>query len=105
MVRRTYLRRLNVNGRRFRRVIVDSHYEKRHAESVTDSLVLELVQGLNGLFLPLIKELPTGYLVFVTELTHASGKPYRLVWTYHPAHDYLGVINCFRIKEKRHGEK
>lgn len=37
-----------VNDRLFRRVIIDTHYEKKHRESVDDSIVLGLVQALDG---------------------------------------------------------
>jgi hypothetical protein len=94
-----------MNGKSFRRVIIDSHYEDRHAESVSDALIMDLIKELKGLFFPMTKELATGYRVFVTEPVWAKAKPFRLVWTYHPDEDYLGVINCFRVKEKRHGKK
>ncbi len=103
MVRQIYLKRLVVNGKRFRRVIVDSHYEERHPE-LNDKTVLGVVEALSGLFFLYEKMLPSGYLVFVTEPVWADAKPYRLVWTYHPENDYLGVITCFRVRKKNYGK-
>lgn len=47
-MRRSYPAQVVVNGRLFRRVVIDSHYEKKHRNSVNDSIVLGLVQALDG---------------------------------------------------------
>ena len=49
-MRREYALRLKVNGRSLDRVVIDSHYEKKHSNVVNDALILDLVKHLNGHF-------------------------------------------------------
>jgi hypothetical protein len=47
-MKREHPLRLTINGRALNRVLVDSHYEIKHHQSINDSLILELVKSLNG---------------------------------------------------------
>ena len=47
-MQREYLLRIEINGRKLNKVIIDSHYEQKHADSMNDVLILELVKTLNG---------------------------------------------------------
>lgn len=49
MERRSYkIDPIVVNGRFYSEVIIDSHYEEKHSENITDELILSLVVLLNG---------------------------------------------------------
>jgi len=101
-MRREYWLQVSINGRIFRRVIIDDHYEQRHRSSITDGIIINLIRNLSGKdFLPEIVR-STGYSIFVTDPLWVGSKPYRLVWTTHPDKDYIGVINAYR---RRYGKK
>jgi hypothetical protein len=90
-----------MNGRRFRRVIIDPHYELKHRSTVNDEIILALVQDLNGrVFVPAGYDL-NGSEYFVRDPAYLYLKPYRLVWVLHPDHDYVGIVNCFRRSRGR----
>jgi hypothetical protein len=93
---REFSLKVTVNGKRYDRVLIDSHYQERHHESVHDFLVLRLVKMLEGAFFQPESILPSGYEIFVNDGWVLNGVPYRLIWTTHPEKDYLGVINAFR---------
>lgn len=101
-MRREYWLQIFINGRRFKRVLIDDHYEQGHRTSMTDALMIDLIKNLAGQdFRPELVR-PSGFSIFVTEPLWFEGKPYRLVWTTHPDKDYIGVINAFR---RRYGKK
>ena len=87
-----------VNGRQFHRVIIDTHYEKKHADAINDKLILELLELLDHQeFRPQdIDE--EGFEYYVIDHMYHKGKPYRLIWLLHPEENYIGVINAFRRK-------
>jgi hypothetical protein len=75
--RRRYSVRLVVNDRQISEVIIDSHYERKHRESVNDEIILELVRKLDGrMFDP--DDEDDEYQYFKTEPIEYSGKNYRL---------------------------
>ena len=39
---------ITVNGIKVVQVVIDSHYEKKHSDHITDSLILCLVHKLDG---------------------------------------------------------
>ncbi|OFZ83074.1 MAG: hypothetical protein A2583_12710 [Bdellovibrionales bacterium RIFOXYD1_FULL_53_11] len=39
-MRREYWLQVSINGRIFRRVIIDDHYEQRHRSSITDGIII-----------------------------------------------------------------
>lgn len=88
------IRPVKINGIKITKVIIDSHYEKKHSVSVNDSLILTLVQKLDGRFeLPTDKDGPYSY--FATLLEHES-KQYRLVWLLEDNEIYIGIVNTYR---------
>ena len=46
--RREYSVNMKVNGLMINKVIIDPHYEEKHADTVNDEIILELVKTLNG---------------------------------------------------------
>ena len=95
--RREYPLTIAFNRRRFNLVVIDTHYEIKHPE-ITDQLIMELVRLLDGSELDPVGE-ADGFKYFAHELALQS-KPYRIVLTY-CEEDFLGVINVFRVKEKK----
>ncbi len=109
-MRREYPVRLTLNGRSIRRVLIDSHYEIRHAVTITDALILKLIQLLDGEEREVEAVTATGFEVFRVEPVYWDGKVYRLVITLPPCRgrensDYLGVINAFRVHDRRRARK
>ncbi len=101
-MRRIYLAQIVVNDRLFRRVIIDTHYEKNHLESIDDSIILGLVQALDGKDFEPEEVGPTGFRYFALDPWYFAGKPYRLIWLIPPGdEDYIGVVNVFR---RRYGK-
>ena len=87
---------VNVNGRSFRVVIIDSHYEIKHSNTINDSIILKLVKSLEGSEHRPESTLSSGFEIYVTEPIFLDDKSYRLIWTLHPDEDYIGVVNAFR---------
>jgi hypothetical protein len=97
--RRSYkISPITVNGAKIVQVVIDSHYEKKHADSIDDALILELVNHLNGR-----RELPEAkkgrYSYFATLIENA-GKQYRLIWLIEDKAIYIGVVNAYRDERK-----
>ncbi len=88
-----------INGIKIVRVVIDKHYEKKHADHMSDALILRLVKELNGR-----KELPEAktnqYSYFVT-LIELDKKQYRLIWLLEDHAVYVGVVNAYRDKRKK----
>jgi hypothetical protein len=78
-------------------VISHPHYEEKHLD-INDSLILELVKLLDGTEAEPEDE-TNGFKYFAREMVWQS-KSYRVVLTY-CEEDFLGVINVFRVKEKK----
>lgn len=99
MNRPEYQLKIHINGRALTRVIIDQHYKEKHAESITDELILELVQSLNGKTFP-IEEVHGDFQYFTVEPVLKDKSPYRLVLLICITDDYLGVINAFRVDRR-----
>lgn len=95
-MRRAYTLNLTVNRRAIETVIIDSHYEEKHADTVNDETILALVQSLDGEEREPESFDDAGFQYFATEPHYYEGKPYRLVWILPEEGSYLGVINCYR---------
>ena len=95
--RRSHPLTILFNDRRFLRIEIDPHYEKKHPD-MTDQIILELVRLLDGQGSERVTE-SDGFFYCAREL-YWRGKPYRIVLTYGDE-DFLGVINAFRVKEKK----
>lgn len=95
--RREYSLAITFNKRCFSRVVIDPHYEEKHPD-ITDQLILELVKQLDGRDIEPEGE-ADGFKYFAHEMDWQH-KSYRIVLTY-CEEDFLGVINVFRVKEKK----
>lgn len=49
MRRREYDISIVFNDRRIKKLIIDPHFEEKHADSVTDEIIIALVKELDGL--------------------------------------------------------
>lgn len=95
MSRRSYEISITVNETIIKGVIIDSHYEEKHSESVNDDIILNLVKTLDGQrFEP--EDIKSPYSYFVTDGVEHQGKLYRLIWLLEDDHIYIGVINAYR---------
>ncbi len=95
--RREHLFSVTLNGRHFVRIVIDPHYEKNHPD-ITDQLILKLIQQLDGVQSESADD-KDGFTYLAHELSWQE-KSYRLILTYCDE-DFLGVINAFRVKEKK----
>lgn len=96
--RREHQLRVIVNGTLFDRVVIDTHYEKKHKTTINDKVILGLVQAMYGQnFLPeTVSE--SGFKYFTNDPWPLDGKWYRLIWLILPDESYIGVLNAFRRK-------
>lgn len=95
MSRREYSISITVNEILISKVIIDPHYEEKHAKSINDEIILELVKTLDGkLFDPDDEKVPYSY--YVTDKIEYAGKLYKLVWLLEDHEIYIGVINAYR---------
>ena len=53
MGRPEYPLRITINGRQLNKVVIDQHYRMKHSESITDEIILALVQELDGRTFPI----------------------------------------------------
>lgn len=95
-MKREYALRLTINHRPLNRVVIDSHYEQKHAATINDALILELVKGLNGRTHESESITDEGWEIYVNDPLFLGQKPFRLVWCLHPDENYIGIINAFR---------
>ena len=95
MSRREYSINITVNNIMITKVIIDPHYEEKHAESINDQIILELVKFLDGkIFEPDDEKGPYSY--FVTDKIELENKQYKLIWLLEDHEIYIGVINAYR---------
>lgn len=87
-----------INGITIVQVVIDPHYEEKHSDHIDDSLILKLVEKLNGRFeLP---ETTSGLYSYFSTLLELGTKKYRLIWLLENKALYVGVVNAFRDKRK-----
>ena len=97
---RTYkIRPIIVNDVRVVQVVIDSHYEEKHGDTMNDELILELVKELDGR-----REAPearTGQYSYFATLVEHGEKQYRLIWLLEDQAIYIGIVNAYRDSRKR----
>lgn len=97
MDRRSFDINITVNGHRIKKVVIDQHYALKHADSMSDALILELVYLLNGGdFEP--EAVTKDFEYYTTENLVLRGKKYRLIWLIEKDQIYIGVVNAYRRK-------
>ncbi|MBL7670090.1 MAG: hypothetical protein JNM39_06360 [Bdellovibrionaceae bacterium] len=94
MKRREYEIDIIFNGTAINKVIIDTHFEKKHAESINDQIIIQLVNLLDEQFVVPKEEKPP-FSYFGEELSF-NGKRYRLIWLLEDDHIYIGVVNAYR---------
>lgn len=95
MSRREYDIKLIFNGIEIKKVIIDPHYELRHTASITDDIILKLIQKVDGVRMdPVAIEGQFSY--FVRDKIEMSGKLYKLIWLLEKEAIYIGIINAYR---------
>ena len=95
MKRREYSVSIVVNHIRITKVIIDPHYEEKHAASISDELILELVKTLDGQIVDPDDVVPP-YSYFKTDGIELNGRRYKLIWLLEDDHIYIGVVNAYR---------
>ncbi len=95
MSRREYGISIVVNRRQISKIIIDPHYEEKHADSITDQIIIELVKTLDGQVVLPDEESPP-YSYFTTDKIEFDGKFYKLVWLLEDEQIYIGVVNAYR---------
>jgi hypothetical protein len=97
MNRREYDISITVNERQIVKVIIDSHYEAKHAGSMSDETIVKLAKLLDGGIFP-IQERKGPYEYFVTDGLSLGERLYKLVWLLEDDHIYIGIVNAYRRK-------
>ncbi|MBY0315025.1 MAG: hypothetical protein K2Q26_05875 [Bdellovibrionales bacterium] len=88
--------RIRINYRCINKIVIDPHYEKKHSGSVTDEIIVALVDQLHEkIFFPVIRD-AQGFDYFVNDRMEYSRKFYKLIWILHDEESYVGVINAYR---------
>jgi len=99
--RSVYRFRMTLNERRYRKVVIDSHFKGKHGESVTEEIILEVLKRIDGeVFDPVFKDVEFEY--FKVEPIFFDDAPYRLIFLLFVNEYTLGVINCFRVQRRKH---
>ena len=94
MSRREYDIRIVFNEVEIKKVIIDSHFELKHSESINDEIILGLVKKLDGLILA-PQDVNFSFNYF-SEKLELNVKPYRLIWLLEREEFYIGVVNAYR---------
>lgn len=96
MSRREYRIEILFNGIEIKKVIIDPHYEKKHSATVSDEVILNLVQRLDGLRLDPVR-IRDLFSYFVRDRIEMEGKFYKLIWLLkEDGETYIGVVNAYR---------
>lgn len=97
MARRSFKIDNGINGKNIEKVAIDPHYELKHTDSISDSLILMLVALLNGGdFAP--ETTSDRYEYYVTDGLILNDKKYKLIWLLEEDQLYVGVVNAYRRK-------
>ena len=95
MKRREYDISIMINRRQISKVIIDPHYEEKHADCINDEIILELVKTLDGQIIEPEEESPP-FSYFSRDRIPLGDKFYKLVWLLENDQIYIGVVNAHR---------
>ena len=96
MSRRVYSADLTVNGKRLNQIVIDPHYEEKHAKSVDDETIVALVGLLNGkTFVPIDVD-DEGFEYFMNDRMEIKGKFFKLIWLLQENELFVGDVNAYR---------
>ena len=95
MSRREYDISITVNGIKIKKVIIDPHYELKHAESINDETILKLVQTIDGEEFE-EDDINPPFAYFAKDRIYLEGKFYKLVWLLEENQIYIGIVNAYR---------
>ena len=96
MSRRVYPTSIVINGKALQSIVIDPHYEEKHAESVTDDVILELVKLLDGKSFKPVDTDDDGFRYFVNDRMELNGLFYKLIWLLHENELFVGIVNAYR---------
>ena len=96
MSRRVYPTKLIINGRALEKVIIDPHYEEKHADSVSDEIILALVKNLDGKTFRPVDVDDEGFQYFVNDQLEYEKRFYKLMWLLHEKELFVGIVNAYR---------
>jgi hypothetical protein len=98
---RKYSIRIYINDRWFDEIWIDSHYEEKHKDSISDEIIIGLIKNLSyQVFIP-AAESHNGWEYFKTQPIYYGKKAYRLIWLTHKNEIYVGIRNAFRINWRK----
>ena len=91
---RLYATQVSFDGKHFSEVWIDPHYEEKHSRSISDELILALLQKIGDKPVDPDAE-SASFRYYVVDIDYRA-KLYRLILV-RPADDsYLGVRNAYR---------
>lgn len=74
MSRRIYAVSMMFNGCKLEKIVIDPHYEKKHASSITDEIILALVKQLDGKTFRPVDQDEDGFSYFVNDKLELNEK-------------------------------
>ena len=99
-LKRTYkIKPITVNGIRVVQVVIDSHFEEKHIDHMSDELILILVRELDDR--QEFPETKRGRYSYFATLVAFKQKQYRLVWLLEDHAIYIGIINAYRDMRRK----
>ena len=99
MDRPEYRLKLKINDRDISRILIDQHYREKHSD-LDDQIILTLLRKLDGENFP-VEMIRGEFEYFRAEPVMLDRKPYRVIMVLCVSDDFLGVINAFRVDERR----
>ena len=77
-------------------MVIDPHYEEKHAESVSDEIIVELVKQLDGKTFRPVDTDEDGFQYFVNDHMELNGKFYKLIWLLQENEIFVVIVNTYR---------